>query len=366
MKKLIFFSFLCVIQSCNDKNLDQDKQVKSEEISISIPDNFSNSYSISSDNLNDRFIGYFLKNNSFDFIDLKGKVVIGQKKVTSSLSETLTQGGGVTYTEEGVYYKTNTHIFFIPTELNQPSSSFPLNSEIANNSEVYFNSAMGIQVVLNDIPSIPIYQGSLVLPLHSTAKPYHFTGIYLLSKDFELQKLIPLQIESEIQEDIILFDGLNLPFLSNDNKYIYAQFPFTSDVIKIDSESGTYEVLDVPGKFIQGSIDKSRFLQGKFNARTIRYSAQFWDIVWDSYREVFYRIEKEEHFDENGEQINPRRGDHWINIISEDWKVLGHFKLPDDHLARPYVTEDGIYFQRSNSDNESELRFAFYEELPVN
>ncbi|WP_333482151.1 DUF4221 family protein [Algoriphagus halophytocola] len=293
------------------------------------------------------------------------KESLGQVQLQSSNSTTVTQGGGLTITAKGYYYKTHNQLFYFPEGSNEPELNYPLNSELSFGGETFFNSAQGIVSVLNDISPIPLFQDHLVLPMFSLEKPFRFAGVYLLSDRFEVKKVVPIDLDLDFIENLALYEGLQNPFISTDQNHIYFQFPFTSNVIKLDPESGNKEMLDVPGNFIQGRIDPSHFVKGEYHARSIRYSAQFWDIVWDPFREVFYRIEKEEHFDENGERINTRRGDHWINVISQDWEVLGHFKLPDDHLARPYVAENGIYFQRSNSDNESELRFAFYSELPL-
>ncbi|WP_425636612.1 DUF4221 family protein [Algoriphagus yeomjeoni] len=365
MQKIILVYLLILLVSCRESKKEKKQAPIKTDISIPISDNFSNTYSVASDNLNEVFAGYFLQRNTIDLIDLKKKESLGQIQLQSSNSTVVTQGGGITFTEAGLFYKTHNQLFYFSEGSNEPELNYPLNSELPFGGETFFNSAQGIVSVLNDISPIPLLQDHLVLPIFSLDRPFGFAGVYLLSDRFEVRKVVPIDLDQDFIENLALYEGLQNPFISTNQKHIYIQFPFTSDVIKLDPESGKQEMLDVPGKFIHGRIDPSHFVKGEYQARSIRYSAQFWDIVWDPFREVFYRIEKEEHFDENGERINTRRGDHWINVISQDWEVLGHFKLPDDHLARPYVAEDGIYFQRSNSDNESELRFAFYSELPL-
>lgn len=366
MQKLIFAYLMILLASCGESKNEKKFIPVKIDITIPISDDFANTYTVSSDNLSNVFAGYFHARNSIDLIDLKKKETIGQIQLQSSNSTIVTQGGGVTFREKGFYYKTHNQLFYFPEGSNEPQLNYPLNSELSFGGKKFFNSAQGIVSILNDIAPIPLFQDQLVLPIFTLTRPFRLAGVYLLSDRLEMRKVFPVDLDLTFIENLDHFEGLQNPFISTDQNHIYIQFPFTSDVIKLDPESEKQEVLDVPGKFIHGRIDQSHFVKGEYQARSIRYSAQFWDIVWDSYREVFYRIEKEEHFDENGERINTRRGDHWINIISKDWEVLGHFKLPDDHLARPYVAEDGIYFQRSNSDNESELRFAFYAELPVN
>lgn len=365
MKNQLVLFLIVLMLGCKQDNQTLPQNVESSEFSIPIPDHFSNAYVVSSDNTENLFGGYFLQNNSLDLIDLEKAEIVEQIKMQSSISDVVTQGGGVTLLEDGFIYKTHNRFFYFPENQNEPSRSYSLDDEILLNGKSYFNGAKGIISVLNDIPPISIFQGKMVLPLFYTTKPFHFAGIYLLDKDFEVSKVIPIDLGEKLREQMILFEGLHHPQISTDQDFVFISFPFSSKVIIIDPESGEMSIKSIPGKYVSDQIDPSNFTKGEYKARSIRYSAQFWDLVWDPYRKVFYRIEKEEHFDENGERVNTRRGDHWINIIDSNWKVLGHFKLPNDHFARPYITEEGIYFQRANSENESELRFAFYSSLPI-
>lgn len=368
MYKLIStFFVLLFFSSCNTSTDDKGFQ-DIKEISIKISQDYANSYSIGTDFNEKIFAGYFMSKHSIDFFNLESMKEIGQIILPIDGPRPIQRGGGITLFDENIFYKSNSQIFKIAIE-QQENANFPLsynlNEDIFYHDKVYSNSPRGVQLILNDMPSIPKYHENLILGLHSAKFPFTFSGIYFLDQNFNETQLIPIEFEDELKNNLELFEGLNNPFICTNQKHIFIQFPFTSQIIRLDPGSGKHDVLNVPGKFIDGTIDKSKFVKGDLQVRPIRYSAQFWDIVWDPYREVFYRIEKEEHFDENGERINTRRGDHWINVISKEWEILGHFRLPNDHLARPYVGKDGIYFQRSNSDNETELRFAFYAELPI-
>lgn len=368
MNKLSSIFFVCLLFSSCNSSVQKEEPQDVNEIGIKISQEYANSYSIASDFNGEIFAGYFMSKHSIDFFNLESIKEVGQIILPIDGPKPIQRGGGLTFFDEKIIYKSNSQIFEIsiePHEKDMIPKSYNLNEDIHYDNEFYSNSPRGVQLILNDIPSIPIYKDNLILGLHSIEVPFTFTGIYFLDRNLKASQFFPIKFENEFISTLELFEGLNIPFICTDQKQIYIQFPFTSQVIKLDLQSREHAFINVPGKFINGTIDKSKFVKGDLQVRPIRYSAQFWDIVWDPFREVFYRIEKEEHFDENGERINTRRGDHWINVISQDWEVLGHFKLPDDHLARPYVAEDGIYFQRSNSDNESELRFAFYSELPL-
>ncbi|MEP0712323.1 MAG: DUF4221 family protein, partial [Algoriphagus sp.] len=206
-----------------------------------------------------------------------------------------------------------------------------------------------------------IIDNLLVLPYYDLSKSSTIAGIYFLNTDLELEDHHAFQFNEDYQSSLKLYEGLNTPFVTTSSDNVLIQFPFTSELIVFDPKTNTEKKKSIPGKFITTKINPSPFEAGKYIIPAIRCSAQFWEVTWDPYRKLYYRIEKEERFPEAGERINFRRGYHWINVISEDLELLGHFKIPADCFAKPMVAKEGIYFHRTNQENESEVRFTFFE-----
>jgi hypothetical protein len=366
MKKIIYLSFLihlsCDVESNTDATIESEVQI------IQIDPTYSSSYWMSLTNKEEVFVGYFFERHSLDFFNLNELKPIKHFQLRTEGPFVVQKGGSISLTESALYFKSPREIVKINLKQSdseiQISKRFALNQLIEDGSKQYFNSHR-LELVLNDIPSVPIIKDRLVLAMYGSEKPYLFKGIYLLDENLTVAKIIPLDMPKDLTDELEKFEGLNHPFLTTDGNDVLMHFPFSPKIFKIDINKGNLEELNVPGKFLTSKLDETLFSGTELNLRAVRYSAQFWNITWDPFRKLFYRIEKEAHFDSNGEPINLRRGDHWINVFDQKFKPLGHFKLPIDHLSNPYITKKGVYFQLSNPDNESELRFAFYQKIPL-
>jgi|GEM_PF-3489751 len=357
----IFFLLLCF---CSEKEISKEF-ISSKQIAIPIDSNYSSTYEIANTWADDYFIGYFFNNHSLDIFSLADTIPLFQIKLTSEEPISFTIGGGVSKIDNQLYYKSANSLYRIPLKENPDFLSetllYPLGRTLSFDSVEYLNSKKGYSVALNDIPSAPIIDNMLVMPYFDLTKSSLISGIYFLDPDLELVDHHTFQFSEDFQSNLKLYEGLNIPFITTSSENVLIQFPFTSDLIIYDPKTGTEKRKSIPGKFISTQINAAPFEEGKYNIPAIRCSSQFWEVIWDSYRKLYYRIEKEERFFESDEKAYFKRGYHWINVISEDFKLLGHFKIPADCFAKPMVAKEGIYFHRSNQENESEVRFTFFE-----
>lgn len=365
----LFLSFL-ILCFCSQKETITTEFESSEQLSIPIESNYSPSYEMAYTWADDYFIGYFFNNHSLDIFSLTDSVSLFQIDLPSQEPIPFSIGGGVSKIGNQLYYKSSNSIHRIPFKKNpeflSESFVYPLGRTVSFDGVEYTNSFRGITSILNDIPSAPTIDNMLVSPYFDLSKSSSIAGIYFLDVNFELVDHHAFEFSEDFQSNLKLFQGLNTPYLTTSSEYVLIQFPFTSELILYNPKTGTQKKKSIAGKFISAQINASPFETGKYNISSIRCSAQFWEVTWDPYRKLYYRIEKEERFFEPGEKAYFRRGYHWINVISEDLEILGHFKVPEDCFAKPMVTEKGVYFHRTNQENESEVRFTFFEGgLPI-
>lgn len=365
-KKLtaICFFFLLLACFCSQKEVSTDL-VSTKQVAIPIGSTYSSTYEIANTWTDGYFIGYFFNNHSLDIFSLADTIPIFQIKLPSGEPIPFSKGGGVSKIGNQLYYKSSNSLYRIPftekPDFLSETLGYPLGKVLSFDGVDYLNSKKGYSVVLSDIPTAPVIGHKLVLPYFESSKSSTIAGIYFLDPDFELVGHHAFQFTEDVQSNLELYEGLNTPFITTSSDNILIQFPFTSELVIIDPKTGAEKKKSIPGKFISTKIDASPFESGKYNIQAIRCSAQFWEVTWDPYRKLYYRIEKEERFFEPDEKAYFKRGYHWINVISEDLELVGHFKIPEDCFAKPMVTEQGIYFHRSNQENESEVRFTFFE-----
>lgn len=363
-RSLLNLSFL-LLCFCSQKETTTTEFVSSMQIAIPIDSNYSSTYEFANTWADDYFIGYFFNNHSLDIFSLADKTPLFQIKLTSEEPIPFTVGGGVSKIDNQLYYKSANSLYRIPLRENPDFLSetllYPLGRTLSFDSVEYLNSKKGYSVALNDIPSASTIDNMLVLPFFDLTKFSSISGIYFLDPDLELVNHHTFQFSEDFQSNLKLYEGLNIPFITTSSENVLIQFPFTSDLILYDPKTGVEKRKCIPGKFISTNIKAAPFEEGKYNIPAIRCSSQFWEVTWDPYRKLYYRIEKEERFFEPDEKAYFKRGYHWINVISEDLEILGHFKIPEDCFAKPMVAKEGIYFHRTNQENESEVRFTFFE-----
>jgi hypothetical protein len=368
--KLIILSSI-LLCFCSQKKEVVTEFARLEQLAIPIESNYSATYEFANTWAEGYFIGYFFNNHSIDIFSLAEKTPLFQIELPSQDPIPFGIGGGISKIGEHLFYKSSTSLHRIPFKENpdflSESLVYPFGRTLSFDGVNYANSSRGYTAILNDIPFTPIIDNSLVSPYFDLSKVSTIVGIYFLDQDLELEDHHAFQFPEAFQSDLKLYQGLNIPFITTSSENVLIQFPFTSDLILYDPKIGTEKKKSIPGKFISTKINAAPFEEGEYNVKAIRFSAQFWEVTWDPYRKLYYRIEKEERFPEAGERINFRRGYHWINVISEDFELLGHFKIPADCFAKPLVAKEGIYFHRTNQENETEVRFTFYEGgLPFN
>ena len=165
----------------------------------------------------------------------------------------------------------------------------------------------------------------------------------------------PSEASSENQ-----FGQLLTPFTLIVDNYLIYNFPFSSKIFRLNLETQKLEEFDVQSAYTENTCNPLK-TRVNFNMpereRTTIESDQFLStaffhkVVYDNYRNVFYRIHNGPH-----QNKGVTKGKYYLCVFDTEFKKIGEVELDSKlYLNNYFLTDDGLVIQIANNDNIKDI-----------
>jgi len=182
--------------------------------------------------------------------------------------------------------------------------------------------------------------------------------IVSMNPESKTVQALEIALPEEIIERFRPYTDLAKPIISAiDDKRIAFIFPFSDLVFVYNIEDEKLTYASVPGESIEGEIDLPQN-EDDFRVWLPKNSSFFHNLIWDSSRRVFYRVEIKYNPDDDPKKTSLFTNRHYLTVFSEDLSLIGRVKIPKNCYSIPIPMGDRLYFMLIQNIEEDAIMFV--------
>ena len=313
------------------------------------------------------FAGYNHFEHSFDLFDINDQKRINRIQLAERGPDGISMNGDFKFINaDTILIKVNQSLIKINTqgEILSKVNLF----EIIKETTFLFTHGLSVEDPENNLSFKNNALVSYVLPGESffwESRFYEEPFLALLSPSKKTVEFLNIKYPDEASEDN-LFGYMLRPYtLVKDEELIY-NFPFISKVYRYNFTSMKIQEADIKSSFTENisSTINSGELNGDIRSSAIGLhsfnSLNFHKIVYDPYKDIFYRTHNSKPIEKEGMKIR----NNYLCIFNSDYQKIGEIELEKNlYIHNYFPTEKGILFQIINNDNLSEINILKFCQL---
>lgn len=343
---LLFFNFTSCLKEKKNSPIDF-KNFNYDTLKISIEPEYigDNAYgsTILETNKKTLFACYNRFDHAIEVYDLKNKNPIKKIKLEKQ---------GPNKLKLGIYSFLNDSVFINKTQRQlalingsgQIINSIPFNKIKGINHTKYTFTREGIHIGNFDQLCIDTSQNFILVTIYKTIrkkKTKEFHDSYFISKiywDENRGEILPIKYPEIFRRKN--FGDLDYPdFCIKDNSIIYS-FRNSSDIYKWKENQKKLYKYQIECKNANG-LSQPLAMNHKNIMPSIK-SSKYYRVIYDKYRDIFYRIYKEENKQKNSKALS---GNYHLIILTNEFEKLKEIPLGKDiYPFSAHVTKKGLIF----------------------
>lgn len=305
------------------------------------------------------FIGYNNFEHSFDFFDLKKKILIKKVFLDSNGPNAISSPSEFIFIDNNTILIRGVPFYYKVDTLGKVIERRRMN-DLSKGKNFVFINFMELGYPENSIAygNERIY--SYILPLKDNfwEKKFYQQPIFVaINLEKNLTDFIPVYYPSQAANGKLFGYKLKPYILFLDNCLLY-NFPFSSRIYKYHLSNKKLEEFDIISNYTDNESESLSFSKFKGNYESLEvdkhflYSLHFHKIVYDPYKNLFYRIHSLPI-----ENDPKNRSSNYMCIFNTNFEKIGEIKLPEKNLFinNYFPTERGIVFQISNFNNFKDI-----------